>query len=180
MAKPATGSFTEGIPGLSVSSLSGALRIRVRKVESGDLQEVVGINRRSFVLPYTVSVFREFYNEHRYAFLVADHGGRVVGYAMSRILRKLDLRGFAVKKIGHIMSVAVEPEFRRRGIGKQLLARTMEVLWENGASELRLEVRVSNRLAIEMYRGAGFSEGGILHGYYSDGEDAVLMTRPKE
>jgi len=154
--------------------------VHIRKVESKDLFEVMAINRKSFVLPYSSSVFREFFREHRYAFLVVECGGRVVGYAMSRILRKLNLRGFGVKKIGHIMSIAVHPDFRRRGIGTQLLQKTIETLSENDASELRLEVRVSNRLAIDMYHRAGFRDERILPSYYSDGEDAILMSKPVE
>ncbi len=146
----------------------------------GDLAEVMGINRKSFVLPYTSSVFREFYREHRYAFIVAEYDAVLAGYAMSRILRKLNLRGFGVKKIGHIMSVAVHPDYRKRGIGRELLSRTMEILWENEAAELRLEVRRSNRLAREMYGRYGFREERVLPGYYSDGEDGILMVRTRK
>jgi len=161
----------------SSASLTDAGSTRVRKAESRDLPAIVDINRKSFVLPYTVSVFREFFREHRYAFLVAECDGRIAGYAMSRILRKFDLRGLGVKRIGHIMSLAVEPSFRRRGIGRDLLDRTMEALWGNGANDLQLEVRVSNQLALEMYRNAGFKDERVIPGYYSDGEDAVLMTK---
>ncbi|MBU7004149.1 MAG: ribosomal-protein-alanine acetyltransferase, partial [Theionarchaea archaeon] len=62
----------------------------------------MAINRKSFVLPYTVSVFREFYREHRYAFIVADQDGAIVGYSMSRVLKRLSFRGLGIKKIGHI------------------------------------------------------------------------------
>lgn len=154
--------------------------MRIRKVQAGDLPEIMGINRKSFVLPYTGSVFREFYREHRYAFLVAEQDGIILGYAMSRILRRLKLRGFGVKKIGHIMSIAVHPDYRRRGIGGELLARTMETLWENGASELRLEVRASNQLARDMYRKVGFREDRVVEGYYSDGEDAIIMVKERD
>lgn len=161
----------------SSAYLTDAGGTRIRKAESRDLPAIVDINRKSFVLPYTVSVFREFFREHRYAFLVAECDGRIAGYAMSRILRKFDLRGLGVKRIGHIMSLAVEPSFRRRGIGRDLLDRTMDALWGNGANELQLEVRVSNQLALEMYRNAGFKDERVIPGYYSDGEDAVLMTK---
>ncbi len=152
-------------------------RVRIRTVEAGDLDEILEINRKSFVLPYSSSVFKEFFREHRYAFLVAEYGGQVVGYSMSRILRKLSLRGLTVRKIGHIMSIAVDPPFRRRGIGKQLLRETIQVLEENDAEEIRLEVRVTNHLAIKIYKSFGFQEERILPGYYSDGEDAILMVR---
>ena len=151
--------------------------IQVRRAESRDLHEIMGINRKSFVLPYTVSVFREFYREHRYAFIVADLGGTIVGYAMSRILKRLTFRGLGLKKIGHIMSIAVHPDYRKRGIGRMLLTRTMEILGENGATELHLDVRVSNRLARDMYAKFDFREEKRLQGYYSDGEDGILMVR---
>lgn len=150
---------------------------QIRRVESKDMLEIMTINRKSFVLPYTSSIFREFFREHRYAFLVVEYDGRIAGYAMSRILKKLNLRGFGVKKIGHIMSIAVHPNFRRRGIGKRLLERTVEILSENGAKELRLEVRVSNQPAVDMYHYAGFREEGTLQSYYSDGENAILMSK---
>ena len=156
---------------------AGAGACRVRKVESKDLLEIMGINRRSFVLPYSASVFREFYRDHRYAFLVAECDGLVAGYAMSRMLKRLNLRGLGVKRIGHIMSIAVHPDFRRRGIGKELLTRTMETLTDKDATEIHLEVRVSNRLARDIYRSFGFKEDRILEGYYSDGEDGILMVR---
>ncbi len=152
-------------------------RVRIRTVEAGDLGQVLEINRKSFVLPYSSSIFREFFREHRYAFLVADLDGQVVGYSMSRVLRKLSLRGLSVRRIGHIMSIAVDPPYRRRGIGKQLLRESIEVLEENDAEEIRLEVRVTNRLAIKIYKSFGFKEERILPGYYSDGEDAILMVR---
>ena len=155
----------------------GTGSVRLRRAESRDLHEVMGINRKSFVLPYSVSVFREFYREHRYAFIVAELDGIVVGYAMSRILKRLSFRGFGIKKIGHVMSIAVHPDYRKRGIGRLLLTRTMEILGENGASELHLEVRVSNRLAREMYAKFGFHEERRLDGYYSDGEDGILMVK---
>jgi len=153
---------------------------RIRKVESKDLPEIMGINRRSFVLPYSSSVFREFYRDHRYAFLVAELDGAVVGYSMSRILKRLNLRGFGVKRIGHIMSIAVHPDHRRMGIGKELLSSTMKILWEKDATEAHLEVRVSNQLARDIYRSFGFREDRVLEGYYSDGEDGILMVKKSD
>jgi ribosomal-protein-alanine N-acetyltransferase len=153
---------------------------RIRKVESRDLPEIVGINRKSFVLPYSSSVFREFYRDHRYAFLVAEIEGVIAGYSMSRILKRLNLRGFGVKRIGHIMSIAVHPDYRRMGIGKELLGSTMKILWEKDATEVHLEVRVSNQLARDIYKSFGFAEDRILEGYYSDGEDGILMVKKRE
>ena len=165
---------------LTESGVRGTGTWRIRKVQSRDLPEIMMINRKSFVLPYTSTVFREFYKEHRYAFLVAEMDGAVAGYAMSRILKKLNFRGFGVKKIGHIMSIAVHPDFRRRGIGRDLLNTTIDILWGKEANEIRLEVRVGNQLAKDIYSRFGFLEDRILQGYYSDGEDAMLMVMKKE
>lgn len=154
---------------------AGSVRIRI--VRSRDLLEILAINKKSFVLPYGASVFQEFFREHRETFLVAELGDRVVGYSMSRLMRRISFRGLGVKRMGHIMSIAIHPEFRRKGIGRNLLAQTLENLSDHGAEEARLEVRVSNRLAIAMYESFGFEREKVLDGYYSDGEDAILMVK---
>lgn len=140
----------------------------------------MSINRKSFVLPYGSSVFREFVREHKDTFLVSELGGQLTGYSMSRIAKKIDIRGLGIKKIGHIMSFAVHPDFRRRGIGKVLLGRTIENLADKGVDTIHLEVRMSNRLAMKIYQQFGFRRERILEGYYSDGEDAILMVKKIE
>jgi Acetyltransferases len=82
-----------------------------------------------------------------------------------------------VKK-GHVVSIAVLENYRRRGIGKQLLLSSMQKMREAyGAEEVYLEVRVSNYPAISLYEKLGYRKVKLLKHYYADGEDAYLMAK---
>lgn len=77
----------------------------------------------------------------------------------------------------HIVTIASHPSFRRQGLGEKLLLYMIHDAQANGAAEITLEVRVSNRGAQEMYAKWGFVEVGRRPRYYRDNdEDALLMT----
>jgi ribosomal-protein-alanine N-acetyltransferase len=80
-----------------------------------------------------------------------------------------------VKK-GHVVSVAVLPEHRRKGIGEALVTQAMEGMRKYNAKQCFLEVRVTNQEAISLYKKLGFEVTRTIHGYYADGEDAFVMT----
>jgi ribosomal-protein-alanine N-acetyltransferase len=78
----------------------------------------------------------------------------------------------------HVMNVAVDPEHRRRGIARQLLVRLFEATAADARRGYTLEVRVSNRGAIELYESLGFRGRGVRRGYYTDNrEDALIMWK---
>jgi [ribosomal protein S18]-alanine N-acetyltransferase len=77
----------------------------------------------------------------------------------------------------HLLDLAVAPEARRRGVGRELVGAVLGYAREADARLVLLEVRASNEAAIALYRSSGFSENGVRRGYYSDnGEDAVEMS----
>ena len=80
-----------------------------------------------------------------------------------------------------ILSVAVDPAYRRRGIGKTLLENTLRHVYRDGAQSIHLEVEDSNHAAIGLYRGAEFRESGRRAGYYTQGREtpggALVMLR---
>ena len=77
----------------------------------------------------------------------------------------------------HIVSVGVRNRYRRFGIGEMLLIAAIEQAMARRAAVVTLEVRSSNRAAINLYRKYGFSEKGVRKGYYADNrEDALIMT----
>jgi len=121
----------------------------------------------------------DLYSRFPETFIVAEAGnGEVVGYVMCRIELGLSNFGFSgfIKK-GHIVSIAVMPEHRRRGIGQALVTRAMEGMRLYNAKQCFLEVRVSNTQAISLYKKLGFKITRTINGYYSDGEDAYVMSR---
>jgi [ribosomal protein S18]-alanine N-acetyltransferase len=76
----------------------------------------------------------------------------------------------------HITTIAMHPDYRRRGLGEFMLASLVDIAYTIGAKWVTLEVRVSNYAAQNLYRKYGFREAGLRHRYYSDNqEDALIM-----
>lgn len=151
---------------------------KLRKFTLNDLQTVMHINRVCLPENYTDYFFIELYQKFPETFIVAEENGEVVGYIMCRIELGLSNFGFSgLLKKGHIVSVAVLHQHRRKGIGKALVAQALENMRMYNAKQCFLEVRVTNTPAIELYKKLGFEITRTIHGYYSDGEDAYVMTR---
>jgi ribosomal-protein-alanine N-acetyltransferase len=74
-----------------------------------------------------------------------------------------------------ILSLAVVPEQRRKGIGNALLAACEEAWRKAGVRGAWLEVRRDNRGALKLYEQRGWTDAGLRRGYYEDGVDAVVM-----
>ena len=78
---------------------------------------------------------------------------------------------------GHITTVGVAPEHRRRGLAVQLLHRAESAMRERGITTVMLEVRVSNTSAQDLYRANGYVVVQRLKSYYNNGEDGFLMVK---
>jgi len=100
--------------------------------------------------------------------LVALDGERVVGYVGSQtVLGWTDM-----------MNVAVHPDWRRKGIGEQLIVSLEEALRKRESTCLTLEVRASNEPAKALYQKLGFQEVGRRKNYYRNPkEDALIMRK---
>jgi len=143
----------------------------VRPAKLFDMPEIVRIERVSFREQYPRGVFLIFLENNPDTFLVAEYNGKVIGYVMAYLRPDLE---------GHVMSIAVDPDYRGRGIGSALLSEVIERLAARGAKWIGLEVRVSNENAIKLYERFGFKKIKRVIGYYSDGEDAYYMLLPIE
>jgi ribosomal-protein-alanine N-acetyltransferase len=96
----------------------------------------------------------------------SDHGGQVVGFASY----------WLVHDELHLLNLAAHPEHRRRGIGTRLMRHLIAVARGHGCRYITLEVRRGNHAAQALYQGHGFEPMGMRARYYSDGEDAIVMT----
>jgi ribosomal-protein-alanine N-acetyltransferase len=76
----------------------------------------------------------------------------------------------------HLQNLAVLAEYRRLGIASQLMIGFDRISEEWGCRRMWLEVRSSNKIAKNFYAKIGFSYRSISRGYYSDGEDALILT----
>jgi ribosomal-protein-alanine N-acetyltransferase len=151
---------------------------KLRKFTMGDLESVTRINEACLPENYTDIFFVDLYRRHPETFVVAEENGHTVGYIMCRIevgLSSLGLTGI-VKK-GHVVSIAVMTEHRRKGVAEELMAAAMEGMRRYNAKQCYLEVRVTNEAAVGLYKKLGFEISRTVRGYYADGEDAHVMSR---
>jgi len=154
--------------------------IIIRNINNpNELLQVMYINRLCLPENYTFSFFETLYRDAPKAFFVAECNGKIVGYVMCRVERTFSkIDRFKLKKVGHIVSIAVLPEYRRMHIGTSLMKCAMDALkHEYDCYEVYLEVRVSNEPAITMYEKLGFQKVEVQTHYYMDGEDAYVMAR---
>ncbi|MHA1940343.1 MAG: ribosomal protein S18-alanine N-acetyltransferase [Candidatus Hodarchaeales archaeon] len=150
----------------------------IRGFELKDLDLVVNINRRCLPENYPEGFFRTVFSECPSAFLVAEIDGMIVGYTMGRIESGLSLFSiFHRAKKGHTVSIAVLPEWRRKGIATRLIKESTIAMKNNGANEFFLEVRMSNEAAVGLYESLGFKIVKELRNYYRDMEGAYLMAQ---
>jgi [ribosomal protein S18]-alanine N-acetyltransferase len=149
----------------------------LRKFVPGDLQNVMNINRVCLPENYTDYFFIDLYQRFPETFIVAEDQGKIIGYIMARIevgLTNVGLGGLVRK--GHVVSIAVLPEARRKGVASALIKRSLEGMRYYKAKQGFLEVRVTNEVAINLYKKIDFEVTRTVTGYYSDGEDAYVMT----
>jgi ribosomal-protein-alanine N-acetyltransferase len=78
---------------------------------------------------------------------------------------------------GHVVSIAVLPRFRRKGVAQGLLNRAMEGMVSYKAKQCYLEVRVTNDAGVMLYKKLGFDVSRTVNSYYSDGESAYVMGK---
>ena len=150
---------------------------RIRNVREEDLTEVMNINFSCLPENYSLYFFQELFQKNPKTFIVAEVDGRIAGYVMCRIEHGFsDLRRLNFTKKGHVVSIAVLPEYRRMGIGGALLKDAFKAMVEYGASEAFLEVRVGNTEAVKLYERMGLKITRVAEYYYRDGESANVMT----
>ncbi len=133
-----------------------------------DLIRVKEIEQLSFPEPWSHQALEYMLSWHPKGCWVAAVHKEVVGYSI-HVLEYKDL--------GHLLKLAVDPIWRRKGIGKALVLRLMDELRAINVKSLKLEVRESNSAARIMYKSLGFIETRKVPRYYFNGEDAVIMLK---
>jgi ribosomal-protein-alanine N-acetyltransferase len=146
------------------------MKVDLRRLELRDLAAIERIERASYPTPWSRSMFAsELAKPSSLSLGVFDRTtGELLGYLV--ISRYVDA--------WHVMNVAVDPAYRRRGLARMLLDNLFERTAGDGRRGYTLEVRVSNIGAIKLYEALGFRSRGVRRGYYTDDrEDALIMWR---
>jgi len=149
----------------------------LRRCELGDIIPVMEINLRTLPEHYSDYFYESLLEELPEAFIVAEISGKIIGYIMCKIEHGFsNFKKLGFVKKGHVVSVAVIDEHRRKGYGSVLVDEAVKGVKTIQGSELYLEVRCSNNDAVRLYEKLGFSIIQRLKAYYRDGEDAYVMA----
>jgi [ribosomal protein S18]-alanine N-acetyltransferase len=136
-----------------------------------DLSEIQRIENSSFDDPYSPMVFWSLYLGPKRIFRVLRDSNKIVAYSVAKLERS-DQDGAA-----HLISLAVDPLSRGKGIGSKLLEDV--ILQTKNADpkckKMELEVRTDNQKAIGLYQKFGFRQIGTISNYYGKGRHAWLM-----
>jgi ribosomal-protein-alanine N-acetyltransferase len=137
---------------------------QIRQFKTEDISAISEMEQLSFKDPFPSYFLSQLAEANPDTFLVAVINDKIVGYAV--IDKWPDQE--------HLVSIAVIPESRKTGVGQALLDHLIDRV-QTGS--LKLEVRRTNKGALELYRKNGFVQTGVAHSYYADGEDAIQMEK---
>lgn len=103
--------------------------------------------------------------------LIAKLNGEIVGFVIGMLYADDD------RIVGHILTVDVLPEYRRRGIGLRLLEEIEKIFRGKGANVSVLEVREDNIAALRLYQKLGYKRAAKLKYYYGDAH-GIFLRKP--
>ncbi len=140
--------------------------LEIRSLSIEDLDDLAQLEEASFSEAWSRESFRRE--------LEANFTARYFGvFFQGRLIAYIGY--WLIMDEGHIANIAVHPLFRGRGIGEALLGYAMAHCRGESANKMTLEVRKSNTAARSLYEKMNFKNCGVRPGYYSNGEDAVIM-----
>ncbi len=146
-------------------------KIAIRRAEFSDLENIFDCEQTCFEHPWTYAMLYEDIVENgNTVYMVMELNGRTIGYGGMWI----------VMDEAHITNVCVMPEHRGKGYARLLMKRLAEVSRQYGARSMTLEVRVSNKSALRLYKKCGFTIQGLRKRYYQNREDAYVMWTERD
>jgi len=150
-----------------VAEREASFRFSVRAPAPGDVHTLERIEQECFSDPWPAHLLlAEVHAPGRFHRVLTGEGGDVLAYLLCA-WQYLDL---------HILKVATQPEYRRRGLASYLIELAQRHAKAFAADSVTLEVRKSNVSAIALYTQLDFKAVGYRRRYYGDGEDALVMT----
>lgn len=142
------------------------VKVHIRWMIRRDMPEVLLTEQESFEYSWTEEDFLKCLRQRNCIGMVAECGERVVGFMIYE-LHKAKL---------HVLNFAVHPDFRRTGVGRQMVAKLIGKLSSHRRTRITLAIRETNLAAQLFFKTMDFRGMRVMRGYYEDsGEDAFLM-----
>ncbi len=139
-----------------------------------DAARIAGMSRRwiehGLTWRYTPDAIVSRIRDSETEVVVARAAGRVTGFAVMEF-------HFDAQR-AHLVLLAVEPAYRRRGVGVALFRWVEKIACLGGIARIQLELRADNEGARAFYEGLGFRATELRRGYYDGKLDALSMARP--
>jgi len=133
-----------------------------------EIETIALIEQQMFSDPWSERAIIETFARKQSLILTAGEGPVIMGYLIFY---------YALDE-GEIARIAVLKKYQNQGVGSHLIGELEKLCRQKGVDKLFLEVRESNRTAVNFYRKLGFENNGIRRKYYAEpAEDAVLMSR---
>jgi ribosomal-protein-alanine N-acetyltransferase len=146
------------------------MKIDYKLMALDDINGVFQLSKESFNVPWSLESITDEISNPLAQYIVAEDlsTNNIVGFVGVWI----------IAGEGNITNIAVHPEYRRSGIGYNLLSKLITLCADLNCNDITLEVRVSNMAAQNLYSKLGFVNEGIRKKYYIDNnEDAVIMWK---
>ncbi len=140
---------------------------KFRLMLEDDLDEVITIEKAAYPYPWTRGIFHDCLHIG-YLCWVLEINEKIVAYSVMSV---------AVGE-AHLLTLVVPEAEQGKGYGKKMLNEMIQHAADDNASTLYLEVRTSNKIAIQLYHERGFNELGIRNNYYpadKGREDALIL-----
>lgn len=134
-----------------------------------DLDDVLSIESTSFAQAWSRGMFLEEMANETARVIVFKSDGKVVGY-------------FCYWKVvdeGHLLNIAVHPNLRGRGIGREMMAHLEDLCRQEGLNTIILDVARRNAAARSLYKTCGFETTGFRKNYYAAIKDDALVMEKK-
>ena len=140
----------------------------IRLSNPSDLERLLVIENNTNPSPWTEEQMQSSFDVGHHSFLCEDNNENIIGFVIY----------VAVEQEAHLLNIAVDNNYQRKGIGSILINHLKRQVQAMGINLITLEVRVSNTNAISFYKKHNFIEDAIRANYYSKPkpEDALLMS----
>ena len=150
----------------TIPTPSTQTRVHVRWMIRRDMPDVLGIEHASFEYPWCEDEFLRVLRQRNCIGMVAEQGDRIVGFMIYELHRN---------RI-HVLDFATHPDFRRQGVGRQMIAKLVGKLSPQRRNRIALLVRETNVVAQFFYKTMGFRAVEVIREHFDDtGEDAYGM-----